>query len=140
MKRGAVVLGLLLLLSTVLSGAHAQEATREPSPTPAATPVDALFQEVVVDQHKFQVDSFYVCQLFLIARVSKLGSADSEQAVVTTLTWQPFFRSGSQMLAGSSFASYEDDLTTTVPVGGTLACKPPVTNPSTRVDSPGVQP
>ncbi len=140
----AVLVGLVLLATTVLSGAQAQEATRTPTLTPSPTPVDALFQEVVVDQHKFHVDAFYVCQLFLVARVTKLGSADSETAVVTTLTWQPFFRSGSQMLAGSSFASYEDEVTATVPVGGTLACKPPITDGSTQVDPtislPGVQP
>ena len=136
MKPGSIAVGLVLLLSTLLSGAYAQEATRTPTATPDATPVDELFQEVVVDQHKYQVDSFYVCQLFLIARVAKLGSSESETAVVTTLTWQPFYRSGAQMLAGSTFSSYEDDLTITVPVGGTLACKPPITE-STQVDPVG---
>ena len=142
MKRGSVMVGLVLLLTTLLSGAYAQEPTATPTTTPAPTPVDALFQTVVVDQHQFQVDSFYVCQFFLIARVSKLGSSESETAVVTTLTWQPFFRSGDQMLAGAAFVSYEDALTTSVPVGGTLACKPPITTDSTQVDSPyaGVNP
>jgi hypothetical protein len=141
-KRGSAFVGLLLLLSTLLSGAYAQEPTATPSPTPAPTPVDALFQTVVVDQHKFQVDSFYVCQFFLIARVSKLGSSENETAVVTTLTWQPFLRSGNQMIAGATFVSYEDDLTVSVPVGGTLACKPPITTESTQVESPyaGVNP
>lgn len=142
----AVLVGLVLLATTLLSGAHAQERAGDPSPTPSTTPVDALFQEVVVDQHKFQVDSFYPCQSFITARVSKLGSDESETAVVTTITIQMFIRSGGQMIAIEPFSTYESDVTAGVPVGGTFACKPPLpseSGESTRVDPlalPGVQP
>jgi hypothetical protein len=134
-KHGAALISVVLLLSTWLMSAHAQEATRTPSPTPSATPVDALVQTVVVDQHKFQVDSFYPCQSFITARVSKLGSQESETAVVTTITIQMFIRSGAQMIALDPFSTFESDVTATVPVGGTFSCKPPVVQSPTPEDA-----
>ena len=65
MKRGSALVGLVLLLTTLLSGAYAQEPTATPPAVSEPTPVDALFQTVIVDQHKFQVDSFFPCQLFI---------------------------------------------------------------------------
>lgn len=110
MRRYALPLVVLFALSTALVS-QAQETT----PTP--------FQDVQVGEWTFHVSNYYPCVTFLTSRVTKLAEGGG---VITTLTWQPFFKSGNQMVSVDAFTSFDNDLTLDVPVGSALICVPQV--------------
>lgn len=106
----------LLLVATLLVGGAAVAQTATPD-------AESPFQIVRVESFEYSLDPFFVCVVVLTSRHERLSQ---DQGVVTTLTFQPFVRSGDQMIALDPFTTFESAITEDAFVGQSFVCAPQV--------------
>jgi hypothetical protein len=116
-----VFFGGMIVLNLILIGVAVGEAqTKTPVPQPTPVP-ETPFQKVQVGDFQYSVDPFFPATLTLTKRVEELSSSN---VVSSTVTFQPFFRIGTDMTAQEAFVTHDSEILKGMQVGQSLTCAP----------------